>query len=77
MAEIMKVRCTGKKHCINEVDIEKLPRSTPVFKMLTAAAATEGNRPKYRDRYVLPCAHCTAGEVRITREMIEEALNSQ
>ncbi len=75
MAEIMKVRCTGPGHCINDVDIEKLPRPTPVFKMLTAAAESE--RPRFRDRYVLPCAHCTQGEVIIKREMIEEALNSQ
>ena len=65
MARIIKVRCNGPSQCVNEVDIDYLLRPVPVVKGMPAT-------PTPPERYVLPCGHCTQGQVIITQEMIAE-----
>lgn len=64
MSKIMQVRCNGKGKHINEVDIDEITRPTLVIR----------GEPKtsLRERYVLPCKHCTEGDVIVTRAMIEQ-----
>lgn len=64
MAKTIKVRCNGTGQHINEVDVDKITRTTIVVR----------GHPKQRlqDRYVLFCQYCTEGKVIVTREMIEK-----
>ncbi len=71
MTKIVKVKCNGPNHCVNEVDLEKVVHggTVSIYKSITA-------RPKVDllDRYVLDCQHCAAGKVVLLREDIEKHL---
>lgn len=64
MAKIMKVRCNGKDHHVNEVDIDEVTRATIVVRGEPVQ--------QLRERYVVPCRYCIEGLVVITKKMIEE-----
>ena len=64
MAKIIKIRCNGSGKHVNEVDIDKYTRPAIVVR--------GGSRREIPERLVIPCQHCTEGEVIITRKMMEE-----
>ncbi|MDZ7265190.1 MAG: hypothetical protein ONB16_11430, partial [candidate division KSB1 bacterium] len=64
MAKIIKVRCNGKNHHVNEVDIDEITKPTLVVR-------GEPLR-QLRERYVVPCKYCSDGQVVITKKMIDE-----
>lgn len=64
----IKVKCNGPGHHINEIDLDRALRKTPV-----ARGTNSGRTLQSKDipeRIVLPCHECTIGKVIITREMI-------
>jgi len=73
MATIIKVRCNGPDKHVNEVDIEKLIRPTPLLRcIISYDPSAEVAAPPPEDRYVFKCRFCTEGRVVVTREMIEK-----
>ena len=66
MSQLMKVKCTNTDQHVNEIDLEKLLRSTPVLR-----GRSEPVRQNTPERLVLRCQHCTEGKVIITRQMVE------
>ena len=69
MGKIIKVRCNGPEKHINDVDLEKALRTTPVLR----GAPVKADR-RIPERIVLPCQFCTAGKVILERKVIEENL---
>jgi hypothetical protein len=83
MARIIKVRCNGPDHHVNEVDLDK-GTIVVMFPMmagvdLRAEKNTQSKKlaiPKeLPERLVFPCQHCKDGKVIITRDMIQKAKN--
>ena len=71
MPKIIKVKCNGPNHCVNEVDLEKVVNDGTVRGY---RGPTASPRPKLLDRYALPCAHCAPGRVVLERQDIEKHL---
>ena len=67
MADMIKIRCNGPNHHVNEVDLgEALSRQA-------IARTISYDAPDVPDRIVLFCRECTDGQVILTRTMIEQA----
>lgn len=66
MPQLMKVKCNNAERHVNEIDLEKLLRSTPVLR--GRSGPVQQNTP---ERLVLRCQHCAEGKVIITRQMVE------
>jgi len=71
MPKIIKVKCNGPNHCVNEVDLEQVVDGGNVnaFRIITPLQKVD-----LLDRYVLDCKHCAAGKVVLLREAIEKYL---
>ncbi len=65
MPQIMKVKCNDPAPHVNDIDLDKVLRPTPVFR-----GESKPIQPNIPERLVLPCQHCTAGQVIVTRGMI-------
>jgi len=72
MALIMKVRCNGPEHHVNEVDLEKVLKPTSVFRAIPSDPAEK--KWIIPERLVLPCQGGGEGKVVLTRAMIEAFL---
>ena len=66
MSQLMKVKCNNPDRHVNEIDLEKLLRSTPVLR-----GKSEPVQQHTPERLVLRCQHCAEGKVIITRQMVE------
>ncbi|RMD97789.1 MAG: hypothetical protein D6814_08790 [Calditrichaeota bacterium] len=72
MALIMKVRCNGPAHHVNEIDLEKVLQEVVAYR-----GVEETNLPpldQLPPRIVLPCQKGSEGKVVIKREMIKDFL---
>ena len=67
MAEIIKIRCNGPNHHINEVDLGE------ALSQQAIARTVDYTSRDVPDRIVLFCRECTDGKVILTRSMIEQA----
>ena len=65
MPQIMKVRCNDPASHVNDIDLDNALWPTPVFR-----GESKPIPPNIPERLVLPCQHCTAGKVIVTRDMI-------
>lgn len=68
MAKIMKIKCNGQEGHVNSVKLEELKKSTPVMR----GAGRSPSSGVFPERSVLPCQHCSDGQVVITKAMIAE-----
>jgi len=73
MAQMIKIRCNGPQHHVNEVDLDKLLQPTPLVRSPGRSRAQSSDIP---ERLVRPCKLCTEGRVVISREIIEDHLRS-
>ena len=72
MARIIKVRCNGPEHHVNEIDLDEVLKPFPVYRvMATGPGAANREIP---ERLVLPCQHGSEGKVVLTRDMILDFL---
>lgn len=71
MPHIIKVRCTGIGKHVNDVDLDRALEPTIVVRGLRAQPAPR----EIPERLILPCQHCTQGQVILSREMIEARLS--
>ena len=65
MGKKIKVRCTGRQRCENEVDLDEVLRPRPILKNLTSQCELS-----WDERIVLKCRFCSEGKVIIDRDMI-------
>lgn len=66
MAHTIQIKCNGPNQHVNEVDLDKALRPTPVVR---------GGPPPVRpERVVIPCRSCTEGKIVLSRTMIDEIL---
>ena len=73
MPRMIKVRCTGPKKHVNEINLDEVLKKHIAFRFTGDDLV---NHPQdIPERIVLQCRHCTAGNVILTREMIREALS--
>ena len=67
MGKMVKIKCTGQRRCVNEVDVEKvLGRRDFVVR-----GAGDNASDREVGRTVLACRHCAEGKVIVTRDMLK------
>ena len=70
----MKVKCNGKNKHINEITEDELEKKLqPIVVLRGGPSASKREIPP---RLVLPCSHCTEGQVILTRAMIKKFQSS-
>jgi hypothetical protein len=71
MARMIRIKCNGPDQHVNDVDLDKLLKPTPIVR----SSLFGRPRPQSSDipeRLVHPCKLCTIGKVVISREIIED-----
>jgi hypothetical protein len=71
MAQMIKIKCNGPNHHVNEVDLDKLLRPTPIVRS-PFARRPPPQSSDIPERLVRQCKLCTEGKVVISREIIED-----
>jgi len=68
MSQLVKIKCNGPDHHVNEIDLDKVLEPTTVLRGREPARSASD----IPERVVRPCRYCAEGRVILTRRMIEE-----